>query len=47
MKSAGGPDLDRRSIEVKQHIKTLGTHQVLVHLHEGVTAKLTLEVVPA
>ena len=47
VKSAGGPDLDRRSIEVKQHIKTLGTHQVLVHLHEGVTAKLTLEVVPA
>ncbi|MBN8882182.1 LSU ribosomal protein L9P [Salana multivorans] len=47
VKAAGGPDLDRRSIEVKQHIKTLGTHAVTVHLHDGVTAKLTLEVVPA
>lgn len=45
--AAGGPTLDRRKIEAKQHIKTVGTHQVVVHLHEGVSAKVTVEVVPA
>ncbi|WP_108718702.1 50S ribosomal protein L9 [Miniimonas sp. S16] len=45
--ASGGPSVDRRKIESKQHIKTLGTHQVVVHLHEGVSAKVTVEVVPA
>ncbi|PFG21179.1 50S ribosomal protein L9 [Serinibacter salmoneus] len=43
----GGPSIDRRSIEIKQHIKTTGAHMVVVHLHEGITAKLALDVVAA
>lgn len=45
--AAGGPSLDRRKIETKGHIKTTGTHTVVVHLHDEITAKVTLEVVPA
>ncbi|TGO05018.1 50S ribosomal protein L9 [Serinibacter arcticus] len=45
VKAAGGPSVDRRKIEAKGHIKTLGKHQVVVHLHDEVTAKLTVEVV--
>ncbi|PWD51108.1 50S ribosomal protein L9 [Serinibacter arcticus] len=45
--AAGGPQVDRRKIEAKGHIKTLGTHQVVVHLHDEVAAKVTVEVVAA
>jgi large subunit ribosomal protein L9 len=40
VKSAGGPDLDRRRIEIKNPIKTVGAHQVTVRLHPEVTAAL-------
>jgi large subunit ribosomal protein L9 len=43
--AAGGPQLDRRKIELAQPVKSLGSHQLVVHLHEGVKANLTLEVV--
>jgi large subunit ribosomal protein L9 len=43
--AAGGPELDRRKIELAQPVKVLGTHQLTVHLHEGVKAAITLEVV--
>jgi large subunit ribosomal protein L9 len=43
VKAAGGPDLDRRRIEIKNPIKTVGAHQVSVRLHPEVTA--TLDVV--
>jgi large subunit ribosomal protein L9 len=42
VKAAGGPELDRRRIEIKNPIKTVGAHQVTVRLHPEVTA--TLEV---
>ena len=42
---AGGPELDRRRIEVPDPIKTAGTHQVRVRLHPEVTATIDLEVV--
>jgi large subunit ribosomal protein L9 len=42
VKAAGGPDLDRRRIEIKNPIKTVGAHQVTVRLHPEVTG--TLEV---
>lgn len=45
--AAGGPQLDRRRIEVPGHIKTTGTYVALVRLHPEVQAKLTFEVVPA
>jgi large subunit ribosomal protein L9 len=41
---AGGPELDRRKIEVKNPIKTIGSHQVAVRLHPEVSAKLDIEV---
>ncbi|GAB3683704.1 50S ribosomal protein L9 [Angustibacter aerolatus] len=43
--SSGGPELDRRKIELGQPIKAVGRHDVSVRLHPEVSAKLTLEVV--
>jgi large subunit ribosomal protein L9 len=45
VKAAGGPDLDRRRIEVTNPIKTVGAHSVAVRLHAEVSAKIALEVV--
>ena len=45
VKAAGGPDLDRRKIELGQPIKTVGRHAVSVRLHPEVAATVTLEVV--
>jgi len=47
VRSAGGPELDRRRIEVRAPIKTIGSHQVTVRLHPEVTATLDVEVVAA
>jgi large subunit ribosomal protein L9 len=43
---AGGPQVDKRRVEVGQPIKTVGSHQVVVRLHPEVTATVSLEVVP-
>jgi large subunit ribosomal protein L9 len=45
VKAAGGPDLDKRRIELPGHIKSVGQHQVSVRLHSDVTAKLAVNVV--
>ncbi|MFF0746800.1 50S ribosomal protein L9 [Streptomyces sp. NPDC004111] len=45
--SAGGPKVDKRSVELGSPIKTLGSHQVSVRLHADVAAKLGVEVVAA
>jgi large subunit ribosomal protein L9 len=45
VKSAGGPSLDRRRVELANPIKTVGTHTVSVRLHPDVAAPITLEVV--
>ncbi|MFC0601729.1 50S ribosomal protein L9 [Streptomyces palmae] len=47
IKAAGGPDVDKRRVEVAAPIKTLGSHQVSVRLHAEVAAKLGIEVVAA
>jgi large subunit ribosomal protein L9 len=47
VKAAGGPDLDRRRIEIKNPIKTVGAHQVTIRLHPEVTATLDVDVVGA
>ena len=44
---AGGPELDKRKIEVKNPIKTVGAHQVAVRLHPEVSATLDVEVLAA
>jgi large subunit ribosomal protein L9 len=45
VKAAGGPDLDRRRIELPGHIKAVGQYQVQVRLHTDVTATFPLNVV--
>ncbi|MDX3226995.1 50S ribosomal protein L9 [Streptomyces sp. ME19-01-6] len=47
IKDAGGPDVDKRRIEVGAPIKTLGAHQVSVRLHAEVAAKVGVEVIAA
>jgi large subunit ribosomal protein L9 len=45
VQSAGGPALDRRTVDVPGQIKTTGTHQVTVRVHPEVTADLAVAVV--
>ncbi len=45
IKSAGGPTLDRRTIDTGGHIKSVGAHPVSVKLHPGVTATVPVKVV--
>jgi large subunit ribosomal protein L9 len=47
VKDAGGPELDRRKIEISNPIKTVGAHQVAVRLHPEVSATLEVEVLGA
>jgi large subunit ribosomal protein L9 len=47
VKAAGGPELDRRRIEIKNPIKTVGAHQVTVRLHPEVAATLDVLVTGA
>ncbi|EXU66341.1 50S ribosomal protein L9 [Streptomyces sp. DSM 41524] len=47
IKDAGGPEVDKRRIEVQSPIKTLGAHQVSVRLHAEVAAKVGVEVIAA
>jgi len=44
VKTAGGPELDKRKIEISNPIKTVGAHQVAVRLHPEVSATLDVEV---
>ncbi len=44
--AAGGPQVDRRKIEIAQPIKSLGEFQVQIRLHEDVVAQIDLRVVP-
>jgi large subunit ribosomal protein L9 len=45
VKSAGGPPLDRRRLELPGHIKTTGSYKIQVRLHPEVSATVNLEVV--
>ena len=47
VRSGGGPDLDRRRVELPGHIKSTGAYQVQVRLHPEVTAKFSVNVVAA
>jgi len=47
VKTAGGPDLDKRRIELPGHIKSIGQYQVQVRLHTDVIAKFALNVAAA
>ena len=45
IKKAGGPAVDKRSVEIGKPIKTVGTHTIGVKLHDAVTAHLPVAVV--
>jgi large subunit ribosomal protein L9 len=45
VKAGGGPTLDRRTIELRTPIKSVGTHEALVRLHPEVQATVKLHVV--
>ncbi len=47
VKASGGPDIDKRRIELPAQIKTVGAHQVTVRLHPDIAATIALDVVPA
>jgi large subunit ribosomal protein L9 len=47
VKNAGGPELDRRKIEIGNPIKTVGSHQVAIRLHPEVSATLDVEIIGA
>jgi large subunit ribosomal protein L9 len=44
VKSAGGPNLDKRLVDINGHIKTTGSHSVTVRLHPDVAVELPLAV---
>jgi len=45
VRTSGGPDLDKRKIEIGTPIKTVGAHQVTVRLHPEAVAVVDLNVV--
>jgi large subunit ribosomal protein L9 len=45
VKKAGGPALDKRSIEIGKPIKVIGSHTVGIKLTAGVTAHISVAVV--
>ena len=47
VKASGGPDIDKRRIELPGQIKTVGAHSVTVRLHPEIAATIALDVVPA
>jgi large subunit ribosomal protein L9 len=47
VKTSGGPEVDKRRIEVGNPIKTLGVHQVGIRLHDEVAARIDVNVIPA
>ena len=47
VKAGGGPDLDRRRLELPGHLKSIGDHKVRVKLHQDVSATFTLTIVAA
>lgn len=45
VQAAGGPNLDRRRIQMPGHIKSLGRHAVTVALHPDVSATISVDVI--
>lgn len=44
VQNSGGPELDKRRIEIKNAIKSVGSHKVEVRLHPDVRATIKLDV---
>jgi large subunit ribosomal protein L9 len=44
IKSAGGPDVDKRRLELSAPIKSLGAHRISIRLHPEVSAGVGIQV---
>ena len=44
VRTQGGPNLDKRTVDVDGHIKSTGSHRVTVRLHPDVSIELPLDV---
>ena len=47
VRSAGGPLLDKRAVDLGEHIKSAGTYQIIIRLHPEVSVTVPLEVTAA
>jgi large subunit ribosomal protein L9 len=47
LSAVSGQDVDKRTIAVGNPIKSLGSHEVTVRLHDEVSATVSLNVIPA
>ncbi|MFZ0876794.1 MAG: 50S ribosomal L9 C-terminal domain-containing protein [Pseudonocardiaceae bacterium] len=47
VRSAGGPPLDRRAVDLGGHIKSAGTYQATVRLHPDVSVTVPFEIITA
>lgn len=47
VKAAGLGEIDKRKVEIREQIRSVGTYQASVRLHEDVNANIEFEVVPA
>jgi len=45
--AAGGPEIDRRRIEIGTPIKTTGVHRISVRVHSELASTISLEIVPS
>ncbi|KIH98763.1 50S ribosomal protein L9 [Streptomonospora alba] len=45
VKTAGGPEVDKRRIEIRNPIKSVGDHKVQVRLHPEVSATIAVQVI--
>jgi len=45
VRAAGGPEIDRRRVEIAEPIKSVGNHKVTVRIHSEVSATISLEVI--
>ncbi len=41
-----GEDIDRHQVRLDDPIRSVGTHQVSVHVHDDINAPVTVEVIP-
>lgn len=47
IKKAGGPAIDKRTVQIAKPIKTVGSHTVGIKLHDAVTAHISVAVTAA
>lgn len=47
VEAAGLGSIDKRKVEIREQVRTVGTYQAAIRLHEDVNANVEFEVVPA